>query len=621
MSNFGSGSNSNGNFWYGNATNFPGFLYKKNLGVGGRRSTKMAPGGNTTCNSATDLYNKYKPGGGGVGASSTANRRAKNRLASVCGSSNKCFPCYNTLGQYSNYTHNPNGFVPCPGTINIISSSGSVTPTPTPTPPSTTYTLRYNSNIVQGGNGGSTATISYSGGSSVTILDKPSGFSATGKTFGGWNTSQYGIGIYYPVNGTLTMPYVNTILYAQWYSSPATLSVTYNANGGSSGNVPASGNYSRYQGVGPIPGNTGNLINGSFTFNGWNTQVNGLGTAYPGGSNGFTMPAENVILYAQWVNTSQTFTLTYNGNGNTGGSVPASTPPYPQGASASVAGQVVEKSGYTFLGWSLTQFGITTPYLENNSIVMNADTTLYAQWVGGISSKSCSGISKPSGSPVGAVTSSSTTNVYRDNANNTITIIIPAYFGNSESGPFNTGLGPTDSTGNGNLLSTYTVAILSKVGADYQINTTNITKWTGNTVVQTSQIIMSPTYWPTAQDVSQISIPLGGTATPAAFTFDANASPGPTFPLSAGGCQGGIQSNSAARTFNQIGGFYIIFNDNPQTTTRVVVGNEFRWSTASYAQPYTYINNYARVEVANGATPSPITGTFTPTASTGVNTA
>ncbi len=113
MSNFGSGSNSNGNFWYGNSTNFPGFLYKKNLGVGGRRSTKMNPGGNTTCNGSTYLYNKYKPGSGGVGASNTSNRRAKNRLATVC-NGQKCFPCYTTLGQYSNYTHNPNGFIPCP---------------------------------------------------------------------------------------------------------------------------------------------------------------------------------------------------------------------------------------------------------------------------------------------------------------------------------------------------------------------------------------------------------------------------------------------------------------------------------------------------------------------------
>ena len=111
MSAFGSGY-SNGQFWYGRSTGFPGFLYKKNTGVGARRSTKMAPGGNITCNSATYLYNKYKPGSGGVGASSIANRRAKNRLATVCGAQS-CFPCYTTLGQYNNST-NVNGFYPCP---------------------------------------------------------------------------------------------------------------------------------------------------------------------------------------------------------------------------------------------------------------------------------------------------------------------------------------------------------------------------------------------------------------------------------------------------------------------------------------------------------------------------
>ena len=109
--NFGTGSNSNGQFWYGGNT-FPGFLYKKNNAVGGRPSTKMNPGGNITCNGPTYLYNKYKPGASGVGASSISNRRAKNRLATVC-TNNRCFPCYNTLGQYSNYTHNPNGFIPC----------------------------------------------------------------------------------------------------------------------------------------------------------------------------------------------------------------------------------------------------------------------------------------------------------------------------------------------------------------------------------------------------------------------------------------------------------------------------------------------------------------------------
>ena len=66
-----------GAFWFGRE----GFLYKRKGGGGARLSTKMAPGGNTTCNGPTYIYNKFKPGGSGVGAQSTANRRAKNRIA------------------------------------------------------------------------------------------------------------------------------------------------------------------------------------------------------------------------------------------------------------------------------------------------------------------------------------------------------------------------------------------------------------------------------------------------------------------------------------------------------------------------------------------------------------
>jgi hypothetical protein len=112
MSRFGNGSNSNGQFWYGSNVNFPGFLYKKNVGVGTRRCTKFTPGGNTTCNTYQYLYNKYNPGQGGIGAQTTANRRAKNRYSTIC-ANKKCFPCYMSLGQYSNYTHNPNGFYNC----------------------------------------------------------------------------------------------------------------------------------------------------------------------------------------------------------------------------------------------------------------------------------------------------------------------------------------------------------------------------------------------------------------------------------------------------------------------------------------------------------------------------
>ena len=111
---FGSGSNSNGQFWYGSTTNFPGFLYKKNTGVGTRRSTLFNPGGNLTCNQYQYLYNKYKPGANGIGASSIATRRAKNRLSTVCNKNQQCGTFYQYLGRYDPYTYNPNGYFPYP---------------------------------------------------------------------------------------------------------------------------------------------------------------------------------------------------------------------------------------------------------------------------------------------------------------------------------------------------------------------------------------------------------------------------------------------------------------------------------------------------------------------------
>jgi hypothetical protein len=99
MSAFGTiGSNSNGQFWFGGNT-FPGFIFKKNNGVGGRRSTKMTPGGNVTCNHPTDLWNKYVPGSG-VGGSSVATRRAKLIKATTCSNSGQqCGRFYSELGQ------------------------------------------------------------------------------------------------------------------------------------------------------------------------------------------------------------------------------------------------------------------------------------------------------------------------------------------------------------------------------------------------------------------------------------------------------------------------------------------------------------------------------------------
>ena len=205
-------------------------------------------------------------------------------------------------------------------------------------------------------------------------------------------------------------------------------------------------------------------------------------------------------------------------------------------------------------------------------------------------------------------------------------IILPTYFSTTNGGPYGTGDGPNaspPSTSYGNLLSTSAIAIISESSpGSYQISVTYTTIWTGDSQVQIATLLLSPTYWPLGQTISGITIPTGGTQ-PASFTFDSNATP--NFNVT-GGCYSNVVISAVNTTVNAtfagIIAFYINFTDG--TTTRVAVGTEFRWVTQSTApRTYTYISNYARVEVANGPTPSPITGTFTPFlgATASVNTA
>ncbi len=80
--------------------------------------------------------------------------------------------------------------------------------------------------------------------------------------------------------------------------TPTTYTVTYNANGATSGDVPTDNNsYSANASV-TVLGNTGSLTKTDYTFAGWNTAADGSGTDYDADDT-FTINA-NTILYAQW---------------------------------------------------------------------------------------------------------------------------------------------------------------------------------------------------------------------------------------------------------------------------------------------------------------------------------
>jgi len=85
----------------------------------------------------------------------------------------------------------------------------------------------------------------------------------------------------------------------------------------------------------------------------------------------------------QLVSLVRKYSVTYNDNGSTGGSVPVDTySPYVDGSTVTVLGNTgsLTKTGYTFNGWNTKADGSGNTYVANNTFTINENTTLYAQW-------------------------------------------------------------------------------------------------------------------------------------------------------------------------------------------------------------------------------------------------
>ncbi|MBQ6083954.1 MAG: chitobiase/beta-hexosaminidase C-terminal domain-containing protein [Bacteroidales bacterium] len=80
---------------------------------------------------------------------------------------------------------------------------------------------------------------------------------------------------------------------------------------------------------------------------------------------------------------SNTFSVTYDGNGNTGGSVPTDSNEYDDGNNTvTVLGNTgnLVKAGYVWSGWNTQPNGEGTTYQANATFTITANTTLYAKW-------------------------------------------------------------------------------------------------------------------------------------------------------------------------------------------------------------------------------------------------
>ena len=228
-----------------------------------------------------------------------------------------------------------------------------------------TYTVRYDANGGSGAPGNQTKTH----GVSLTLSStRPT---RTGYNFTGWNTSSTGYGTSYAPGGTYTGN-VDLTLYAQW--TPVTYTIRYDANGGSG----APGNQTKTHGVSLTLSSTRPTRTG-YNFTGWNTSAYGYGTSYDPGET-YTGNAD-LTLYAQW--TPSSYTITFDGNGATGGSTASMSIQYNETKALTPNG--FYKTGHTFKNWNTMASGNGTSYADRQSVKNLATNggstvTLYAHW-------------------------------------------------------------------------------------------------------------------------------------------------------------------------------------------------------------------------------------------------
>lgn len=232
--------------------------------------------------------------------------------------------------------------------------------------------IRYNPNPPAGKTTGGQGTPNWDGHTGDTPTIGQNGWTIDGYTFAGWATSPDGSGARYApgarwtANGTLT-------LYAQW--TPGQAGLTYDGNGATGGKTD------------PQPGKTDEKINvrdNGFTRDGymfvtWNTQADCKGKAVNPGDE-WTLQGSST-LYACWAGNAQT--LTYHGNGATGGNTAVQSGKTGDELTTNANG--FTRDGYTFVRWDTAKDGSGTAYGEGKNgvsqyVMKPAGNDLYAIW-------------------------------------------------------------------------------------------------------------------------------------------------------------------------------------------------------------------------------------------------
>lgn len=112
-----------------------------------------------------------------------------------------------------------------------------------------------------------------------------------------------------------------------------------------------------------------------YSFTSWNTEADGSGRDIPSGSL-FEPEASEVSLYARW-NRNTPVAATLNYNENPGADVPVNGN---TGEYITLLPAMFTKDGFRFKAWNTEADGSGIDYAPGSTILLSADTTLFARW-------------------------------------------------------------------------------------------------------------------------------------------------------------------------------------------------------------------------------------------------
>ncbi len=224
---------------------------------------------------------------------------------------------------------------------------------------------------------------------------------ADGYDFSGWYTNSACTSGQVNENPYTTAISKNKARTDQYWAkfTPHTYTIVFNNNGGSGTMATLDCTYDVNKTL-----TANSFTRTGYTFTGWNTAANGSGTSYTNGQSVNNLTTENgatVTLYAQWK--ANTYTVHFNGNGNSGGSTADQGFTYGTAQNLRVNGFTraynvtfdanggtcatpSQTATYTFTGWAESATGAkkynNSQNVNNLTATNGATVNLYAVWEG-----------------------------------------------------------------------------------------------------------------------------------------------------------------------------------------------------------------------------------------------